>query len=225
MRQCCIKVKNVRKRRKRKLILLSALLLIIFVVYLFVTLSVRPIIRTVSQEFIRALTVETVNLAVDDVMENNPAYVHLTEIEKDEQGNITLITTNSAAVNSLARKVTEKAQSSLEIVAEQGIGIPLGSLSGISFFSGRGPEVNIKAIPIGNIDTTFSSEFIPAGINQTLHKLFINIAASINIVIPGAQNKISVLTQVMIGETIIIGKVPNFYFGSQTPLPTLNLVP
>ena len=205
--------------------ILSALLLIAAGVYLFISLCVRPVIRTVSQESIRALTVETVNLAVADVMESNPSYIHLTKIEKDEAGNITLISTDSAVTNSLARKVTEKAQRSLEKVAEQGIGIPLGSLSGFSFFSGRGPRVNIKAIPVGNIDTAFSSEFISAGINQTLHKLFINVTASVNIVIPGAPNKITTVTPVLISETVIIGKVPEIYLGTQSANHTYNLVP
>ncbi len=225
MPQCCIKIAKTRKRRKRRLICISVLLFSALVAYLFVALSVRPVIRTVSQEKIRALTVETVNRSVADVMESNPMYIHLTEIEKDATGNITLITTNSAAVNSLARKVTETAQSSLETVAEQGIAIPLGSLSGFSFFSGRGPDINIKAIPVGNIDTAFTSEFIPAGINQTLHKLFINVTASVNIVIPGAQNKITTVTSVLVSETVIIGKVPDVYFGSQDADRLYDLVP
>lgn len=224
MPQCCIKVKNTRKRRRR-LIVISVLLCIVLAVYLFVVVSVRPVISTVSQEKIRALTVETVNHAVADVMESNPMYIHLTDIEKDENGNILLITTNSAAVNSLARKVTETAQSSLETVAEQGIEIPVGSLSGFSFFSGRGPNVNIKAIPVGNIETQFSSEFTPAGINQTLHKLFIEVTASVNIVIPGAQNKITTVTPVLVGETVIIGKVPDVYLGTQSADVSYNLVP
>lgn len=225
MPQCVVQVKNVARRRKRRLIGISVILFAVTAVYLFVTLCVRPVIRTVSQEKIRALTVESVNLAVADVMENNPMYVHLTNIEKDEAGNIVLISTDSAAVNSLARKVTEKAQSCLEQVAQQGIKIPLGSLSGFSFCSGRGPDVNIQAIPVGNIDTEFFSEFVSAGINQTMHKLYIHVTATVNIVIPGAQNKITTVTPVLIGETLIIGKVPDVYLGTQNADVSYNLVP
>lgn len=200
-------------------------MLIIFGIYLFLTFSVRPVIRTISQESIRSLTVETVNLSVAEVMENNPAYIELTEVVKDAEGNITLISTNSAAVNSLARNVTVSAQVNLEKIAERGVKIPLGSLSGLSFLAGRGPDINIKAIPVGNIDTEFSSEFTPAGINQTLHKLYISVTASVNIVIPGAGNKITTVTQVLISECLIIGKVPEVYLGTQSADLSYNLVP
>ena len=205
--------------------MLSVFLSVAVAVYLFVTKAVQPVIRTVSQETIRAVTVETVNLAVAEVMENNPTYIHLTKVEKDGDGNIVMISIDSATTNALARKVTEKAQRDLEKVAEKGINIPLGSLSGLSFFSGRGPNVNIKAIPVGNIETTFSSQFVAAGINQTLHKIFINVMASVNIVIPGAKNKVTTVTPILISETVIIGKVPQVYLGASALDPAYDLVP
>ena len=158
-------------------------------------------------------------------MSVNPIYDDLIEIVKDNDGNITLIRTNSSAVNALARGITQSAQRNLEQIGEQGIGIPIGSLSGISFFAGRGPDVKIKAIPVGSIDTNFSSQFIPAGINQTLHRLFIDVTASVSIVIPGAENKVTTLTQVLIGESVIIGKVPDVYFNAQTTDKTYDFVP
>lgn len=214
-----------KKRKKKKPLVISAILLLFVGIYVFLSLYVKPVIRTVSQEEVRSLTIEYVNNSVSEVMRNNPEYVDMTEIIKDDSGNIAMIHANSSAINSLARNITEKAQNYLSMLKSDGINIPLGSLSGIAFFAGRGPDINIKALPVGNIDTSFSSEFIPAGINQTLHKLFIDVTASVSIIIPGAENKVTTVTKVLVSESIIIGKVPDAYLGNQSVDVTYDLVP
>ena len=214
-----------RKRTKVKLIVISVLLLLILGIYAFTVFYIRPVVGTVSQEEIRARTVQTINSAVRDSMEGNLACDKLIETVKDGEGNIVLIETNTPIINSLNRTIVEKAQNGLIELSEHGIYIPIGSLSGITFLAGRGPKIKIKTIPIGNIETTFSSQFIQAGINQTLHKLFINLSAYVSIIIPGAESKFCVQTSVMIGESVIIGKVPDFYFETQGATPSLNLVP
>lgn len=214
----------VKKKRKKKLIILSAFLFLILSVYLFLTFVVQPVIRTISQEYVRSLTIESVNKSVMEVMSDNPSFVQLTEIMKDDAGNITMIATNSAAVNALARNVTAKAQKKLTEMGNNGVKIPLGSLSGISFFAGRGPDVNIRAVQVGNIDTEFKSQFISAGINQTQHKIFILVTASVNIIIPGAENKITTVTPVLVSESIIIGKIPDVYLDGKSDI-IYNLVP
>lgn len=220
----CPYYKKRRKRRKKRILLLT-LLFLIAAIYAFTAIFIRPVIRTVSREAIKSLTVDIVNVSVAEVMNSNPAFLQLTEVIKDDAGNIALIQTNSAAVNMLARNVTENAQNNLNSIGDSGVKIPLGSLSGISFLAGRGPDINIKAVQVGNIDTDFSSQFLPAGINQTIHKFFIDVTASVNIIIPGAENKVTTVTKVLIGESIIIGKVPDVYFGNQASDLLFNLVP
>ena len=220
----CPYYKKRRKRRKKRILLLT-LLFLIAAIYAFTAIFIRPVIRTVSREAIKSLTVDIVNVSVAEVMNSNPAFLQLTEVIKDDAGNIALIQTNSAAVNMLARNVTENAQNNLNSIGDSGVKIPLGSLIGISFLAGRGPDINIKAVQVGNIDTDFSSQFLPAGINQTIHKFFIDVTASVNIIIPGAENKVTTVTKVLIGESIIIGKVPDVYFGNQASDLLFNLVP
>ena len=223
MAQC---VYYKKRHKKRKLIVfLSALFLIAAGIYIFIITQVRPVIRTISQEYIRALTVESVNRSVIKVMNENPSYIDMTRIERDQSGNIVMIHTDSSVVNALTLNVTLNAQTDLQQLNESGIAIPVGSLSGISFLSGIGPEVHIRAIQIGNINTVFSSRFISAGINQTLHKMYLDITASVNIVIPGAENKITTTTQVLIGESVIIGKVPDVYLSGKITNGSYDLVP
>ncbi|MDE7395280.1 MAG: sporulation protein YunB [Clostridiales bacterium] len=194
-------------------------------IILFYHLYIQPVIRTVSKEEIKDSTVHAVNTAVTGVMSSTTAFTDLTEIVKDSEGNIVLIRANTASINLLARMVTEHAQQNLSTMADKGISIPIGSLTGIAFLAGRGPYLKMKAVTVGTVDTSFSSQFLHAGINQTLHKIFINVTASISIIIPGASNKVTSTVQVMVSESILIGKVPDVYFNSSVADALYNLVP
>ena len=213
------------RKRKKKHVILAVFLLLCVGIFAFYGAFVRPVIRTVSQEEVRSMTVEAVNKAVAQALSSNPSVVELTEVIKDANGDIALIRTDSVAGNRFGRDVTDFAQVTLSSVGEDGIQIPIGSLSGIAFLAGVGPDIKIKAVPVGYIDTVFSSQFVSAGINQTLHKFFIDVTATVHIVIPGAENKVTTTTQVMVGESLIIGKVPDVYLNSQTPDIAFDLVP
>ena len=194
-------------------------------ILLFYRFYMLPVIRTVSKEEIKDATVHAVNTSVTEVMSSTTAFTDLTEIVKDGEGNIVLLRANTGSINLLARMVTESTQRNLYSVAEDGISIPIGSLTGISLLAGRGPMFKMKAVTLGTVDTSFSSQFLHAGINQTLHKIFINVTASVSIVIPGASNKVTSTVQVMVSESILIGKVPDVYFDSGVADSLYNLVP
>lgn len=201
------------------------ILLLVVSAFFFYRFCIQPVIRTVSKEEIKDLTVHAVNTSVTDAMSSTTAFTDLTEVVKDGEGNIVLIRANTASINLLARMVTERAQRNLSTMADKGISIPIGSLTGIAFLAGRGPNLRMKAVTVGTVDTSFSSQFLHAGINQTLHKIFINVTASVSIVIPGASNKVTSTVQVMVSESILIGKVPDVYFNGSVSDALYNLVP
>jgi len=82
-------------------------------------------------------------------------------------------------------------------------------------FSGRGPKIPIKIVPLGTVSTSFSNQFTAAGINQTRHQIMMDIVVDISILLPGYQTGTQVTTQVTIAETVIVGAVPDSYFQMQ----------
>ena len=91
------------------------------------------------------------------------------------------------------------------------LGIPLGSLILPEVLSGRGPEIPIKIISIRNSDAYFESSFSQAGINQTLHKLSMNVLVDVSVLVLGKTENFTVKSQVVVAETVIVGNVPNTY--------------
>ena len=69
-------------------------------------------------------------------------------------------------------------------------------------------------MPIGSVITSFSSSFESAGINQTKHSLYIDANITISVILALTTKHVDFVTQVLICENIIVGKVPEFYFSA-----------
>ena len=76
-------------------------------------------------------------------------------------------------------------------------------------FHNIGPKVDIKMNQIGSITKNYESIFESAGINQTRHKIYLNIELKLNVVIPLRSEEVEIFCQIPISETIIVGKIPN----------------
>jgi hypothetical protein len=59
------------------------------------------------------------------------------------------------------------------------------------------------------------SEFLSAGINQTIHKINLKVSVGIRAVIPGFSDETSVSADYCVAQTVIVGDVPQLMLGSQ----------
>ena len=99
----------------------------------------------------------------------------------------------------------------IEKMGEQDVKIPIGTLSGSPLLAGKGFKVTIRVLPLGSVKCQFVSEFETAGINQTRHKIYLDVVATISIVLPTSQSIVKTNTPVLVSESIIVGKVPDTY--------------
>ena len=215
-----------RLKKKTKLIIaLSIIFAMILLIFLFFNTYVNPVIITISEAKIQSLTSQSVNSAVQTVINNTNVYDEIIQISTDSEGNITTFQVKSVLINKLAREIGKLAQQNLQLTGSEGIDIPLGTLSGIPFLVGSVPNVYFKVQPIGTLTSSFTSEFMSAGINQTNHRIYMNVQASVNIVLPTASKTIQTNTQILLCESIIIGKVPDTYLNSTSLDEMMNLIP
>lgn len=160
----------------------------------------------VSDSEMKKQAVEIINRAILSETEN--VENNILAIEKDEKGNVTLINANTIQLNKLASEVSLECTKKLNEAGEQGIKIPLGSITKNGIFSATGPKIKVKMQQIGNIDTKYYSEFKEAGINQTRLVIYMEVIAKIRVIVPSKEEEIEVVHKVPISETIIVGKVP-----------------
>ena len=157
-------------------------------------------------------TSDLINDAIDVQIEvGNIQYERIVYFEKDLDGRITALKTNMSEVNRLKTDILSLINDEILAMDTSSLGIPIGSLILPEIMSGRGKEIPIKIISIRNSDASFESDFSQAGINQTLHKLSMNVLVDVSVLVLGKTESFTVSSQVVVAETIIVGQVPNTY--------------
>jgi len=146
-------------------------------------------------------------------------------VRMDEKGQVALLSANTMRMNLLADRAGDAALRKLEAVSSQKVSVPLGAALGITLLAGSGPGIPISIVPIGSVQTNFETEFEACGINQTRHKVFMQLSASIRIVIPTGAKTTNVTANMLVAESIIVGKVPESFVGYNLNPDELNLVP
>lgn len=207
-----------RKRRKTK-VLLSIFLCVILLIVFYYHYVVNPVVLQASQHMIFSLSTSAVSDAIYDVLsEENLSYEDFVHIEKDDNGDVKLISLQTMTLNMIARKFYQVAQVYLDNMGRNGVDIALGTFSGIPLLAGVGPKVNVKLVSIGAMTSTFESKFKNAGINQTNHSLYIHLYASVSMVLPSYNQTIDSVTEMLVAENVIVGQVPQVYLGGSSSL-------
>ena len=213
-----------KKRKKHSILVITSFICAsFFISYYFLVVS--PIIKTYSEAETRSLIEECINLAVSNVINRTLSYESLIDVSYTASGDINAISANQYEINSISREIVKEAQFQISSLGGDGLNIKIGTFSGIPFFIGRGPKINLRLIPIGAVNSSFDSEFHSVGINMTKHTLFLYINTHVSIVLPVKAYDIYSSNQVMLAESIIIGKVPEVYLNGGSLGKSLNLVP
>ena len=189
-------------------------------IFIFCTVYFRanivPTVMDSSVAQMRAITTNAVNIAATSVLNDGLTYDQLFEIEKDKDGKIAMIKANSPQINKIAREIANLAQANLDSLGTQEIQISAGTFTGLALLMGFGPDVTIKITPIGTATCDFVSYFQSAGINQTLHKIYIDVYADVSIVTPIDQPTIQVKAEVLVCENMIVGEIPYTYLNMKS---------
>lgn len=78
--------------------------------------------------------------------------------------------------------------------------------------AGRGPGIKIRISSIGNVETDLKSEFTSQGINQTLHRVYLEVKCKVNILTPFQNIEKEITNQVLLVENVIVGRIPETYY-------------
>ncbi|AIS52740.1 sporulation protein YunB [Thermoanaerobacter kivui] len=190
-------------------LLYAAIVLLIF--YYFTEYRLKPAIIAVSDTLARETAVNTINNAINEKVLKGIEYKDLIYVRTDNNGKISMLQANTIEMNLLASKVTKEVKENLNNLGPLYAKIPLGSVFSTDLFANAGPKIKVGLLPVGAVDVDFSSQFEPAGINQTRHRIYLDIQTTIRIIAPLASDKITVTLHMPIAESIIVGDVPNSY--------------
>lgn len=205
---------NKRNFNYNKIKLIISVLTILVISYstaIMIIKAINPTLERQSKIIARSLAEGLTNSITKEEIQNYK-YEDLCSIQKDENGNISMLNLNIINVNKLTSTITSRLQKEINNNNNSIIKISLGSVTGNKLLMGRGPKINVKVETIGNIQTSIRSEVKEAGINQSLHKIYLNIECNMAIISAYKDTDEKITTEVLIAEAVIVGKIPETYY-------------
>jgi len=196
------------------ILLITGILTIIF--FIVFSIYLRPRVISISQRFVE----NEVSMIIDEEIKNLMleeffSYDKITLITRDSDGNVTSVSINSVLVNNFANEldinIGERIDNADTIKNE----VYLTGLIGADFLSGIGPKIPIRFQPVSVTNADISHSFEEAGINQTIHTIRLTVSVDIEILLPLAHSKITVISEMPIAQTLIMGNVPKTYFNKK----------
>ena len=202
------------KRKAKIKIFVFLFFFIAFSIFLFLKIEKRisTVVAEISENAVKAEAAVIINQSIFDKLEKDGiTYDNLIFTEKDNNGKITALKTNVIELNKLQSELSLIILESLSEFKETSMEIPFGTALGIEWLSGSGPGIKVEVMPVGTVDTEIKSEIVSAGINQSHHRIILNVKANFTIVSAVSNIPTSIEINVCIAETVIVGEVPQSY--------------
>lgn len=209
--------KNDKKIDKKYSFLFNVVIIILTATITFRALlgAINPILNRLCMDEAKNIATKISNEQASLIM-NKYKYEDIITILRDDNGNIKMLQTNIKSVNELTSDIPNNIVSALKSEENSNISIYLGSILGLKILSAQGPKINVRIANVGNVETSLESQFVEQGINQTLHRIYLEIVCEVSILTPYDTISEKITNQVLIAESVIVGNVPDAYYNIQT---------
>lgn len=217
------RIKTKKKSINTKLSKVITIVLIAMLTVYFLMNAISPIFENLCA---KEASIEAINIITNSA--NNVLkkynYQDIVSIIKSENSNI--LKTDVVVINNIATEITSQITNNLNELEKGNIRIPIGALTGSKFLTGTGPDIKIKIVPMGIVNSKIRTEFKEQGINQTMYRIFLEINCEIRILMPYKTIERKIQNQILLVETAIVGDVPETYYNleSLTKDETLRLI-
>lgn len=202
----------MRWRIQRLLRWLFAAVVVVLALLFMLRSKYRLVIEELAQTQVKNTTSDLTNDAIaKQIASGDIRYDRIVFFEKDLDGRITALKTNMSEVNRLKTDILNIINDEILALDHSDIGIPLGSLFFPELLSGKGPAIPVDILSIRNSDANFVSHFSQAGINQTMHRLNMEVSIDVAVLVLGQTSSFTLSSEVVVAETIIVGDVPQTF--------------
>ena len=204
-------IKNNGRYINKKIVIINIFLLIILGSMLISTETIGKVLESVCRDKANSKAVIISNEKAIEVMKKYE-YEDIMTIHRDIDNNIQMISADIKTINKIISDVALEIQKEINKQEEDTVSLKLGMLTGTTLFASVGPIIPVKISTVGGVKTSYTSEFVESGVNQTLHRVYLNVKTMISIVTPYNTIEEQVETQIIIMENVLVGKVPQSYY-------------
>src|SRR5574344_845613 len=182
-----------------KIVKIIIIVIIAVITAIAIVKAVNPIIDKLCLNEAKNIATKISNEEATKVIDKYQ-YNDLVSITKDKNDNVVLVQANTNAINDIASKIPNDVIEKISENTNSTIQIYLGSIIGLKVLSGRGPRISAKIANTGNVETNLVSEFKAQGINQTLHRIYLELKMEVIILTPYDTVSTTITNQILIAE-------------------------
>ncbi len=217
---------NYKKSKLKTVIIwliVSCLVLGAGLIYI-INFRLTPMVRPIAISKAKTIATRAINTAVEAELRNTDiSYEDLVTLTYDSENRVTSLKTDTISINKLKSGLSVAILNEISNIDNTTVTIYFGDLISSELFSQKGPKFNVVLTPVGSVETDIENTFMSAGINQTRHQLNINVTATVGIVMPTYTEYADVTTSINLGESVLLGTVPDNYTNVGTDPEDLNI--
>ncbi len=202
-----------KKRCKSLFIKLLIIFVIVFIAgFCLFEFKARELIHNLVDNELEIQAMSSIDRAVSEVLDRMEVdYKELISVNTSDGGSVTSLSTNTTAVNKLkaelSLQITEYIKNDKKVTAR----VPSGAFTGLVLLSDVGPKIPVSLSLGGSVITTIKSDFISAGINQTVHRVYLTVDADVSLTCPIINYECTFITEYELCQTVIVGSTPEVF--------------
>lgn len=206
MRRVC-KIRKTHCIRYLRLKLLIAGILCAAILFnAYVDRVIRPTLMQLAEYEARSQALQVIHTAVDTAMQTRPDLcLPLYSITQDS------VQMDAAQANVVRNYLIQAVESQLENLPEREYSIPFGSLTGNSILSGHGPGWKVQLQPEGYVQAEWRESSESLSINTTRYQVELEISVTMNMVLDGRTETLTVTDPVPLASILLRGDTPSVY--------------
>lgn len=201
----------MKKKRKKNKGKFAIFLILFFTVFITIYSFSNKLLMEIGISTYSGMLSSASYYALSKSLEPNFDFGSYFNIEKNSNGDVTMVTTNAFKFNLLANKLVDEVSNYFNEKLSLGVDVPIGAFTGISLISGFGKKIKMPLITVSSVRCDIYSTFTDAGINQTKHSLIINIIPEVFVVTRFSTKDLTDKISVLVYENVIVGKIPETY--------------
>ena len=202
-----------KKKKQNIQFRVACIVLLICIAIIFGESQLRPIIKNAGANALKNELTLMLNDAVNKTLQNEKIiYNDFITISYSDSGKITAIMTDTVFINDFKAMLSEKTAKIVSDCGDFNVLVPWGTLFGSEIFSDKGLDLVVESSTYGFAVTDVYSTFESVGVNQTLHKIYVEITLSATAYIGNYKVEETINSRVPVAETVIVGDVPSAYY-------------
>lgn len=182
---------------------------------IYVDNSLRPALMTVAEAYTKKQAAKVINDSIAARISQDANYSKLINFRESAGGKISAGYFDLQEATRIQQKAVSSIQDALSGMEQKELSVPMGMALNNTILSGMGPDIPVKVTPSGIVKSNVGVETREAGINQSVHILYLDIQVETNVIIPFSSKKTLIATRAPLAYLWTAGDVPQVVYNAK----------